>query len=131
MNRIQFIKQLFAGSALLLLPKTKIEKPVREIRLSSPDLAGFQYYQGPEIEPQLRQNNLLTLRREPTNPHDCYAIEVFQNNAKLGYLPRAENKVIARLMDQGVAVKARILKVDPEVYAYPKVKIKVFYETIK
>lgn len=130
MNRIDFLKSFFAGSALLLLPKTGAEKPVREIRLSSPYLAGFQYYQGPEIEPQLGESNLLTLKREPTNPHDCYAIEVFQNSAKLGYLPRAENKVIARLMDQGVEVKARILNVDPEVYAYRKVKMKVFYETI-
>jgi len=54
---------------------------------------------------------------------------VFQNNKKLGYLPRAENKVIARLMDQGVAVKARILKVEPEVYAYRKMKMNVLYET--
>ena len=129
MNRIDFLKSLFAGSTLLFLPKTGIEKPAREIRLSSPYLAGFQYYQGLEMEPQLRENNLLTLKREPTNPHDCYAIEVFQNNAKLGYLPREENKVIARLMDQGVAVKARILKVAPEVYAYRKVKMNVFYET--
>ena len=128
MNRIDFLKSLFAGSTLLFLPKNRIEKPAREIRLSSPYLAGFQYYEGPEIEPQLRENNLLTLKREPTNPHDRYAIEVFQNNTKLGYLPRAENKVIAWLMDQGVAVKARILKVDPEVYAYRKVKIITYYE---
>lgn len=130
MNRIDFIKSFFAGSVLLFLPKTGAERPVREIRLSSPYLAGFQYYKGPDIESRLNEDNLLTLKREPTNPHDCYAIEVFQNNDKLGYLPRTENKVIARLMDQGVEVKARILKVDPEVYAYRKVKMKVFYETI-
>ena len=129
MNRIDFLKSFFAGSALLFLPKTGVEKPVREIRLSSPYVAGFQYYQGAEVEPQLRENDMLTLKRESTNPHDCYAIEVFQNNAKLGYLPRVENKVIARLMDQGIAVKARILKIDPEEFASRKVKIKVFYET--
>jgi len=129
MKRIDFINSFFAGSLLLLLPKTEVPKPISEIRLSSPYLAGFQYYQGPEIEPQLHQNNLLTLKRELTNPHDCYAVEVFQNNDKLGYLPRTENKVIARLMDQGVEVKARILKVDQEEFAYRKVKMKVFYET--
>lgn len=129
MNRINFLKSLFSGSALLFLPKTGTEKSVRKIRLSSPYLAGFQHYQGPEIESQLSENNLLTLKREPTNQYDGYAIEVFQNNAKLGYLPRNENKVIARLMDQGVDVKARILCVDPEGSAYRKVKMNVFYET--
>lgn len=128
MNRIDFLKSLFAGSTLLFLPKTGIEKPAREIRLSSPYLAGFQYYQGLEMEPQLRENNLLTLKREPTNPHDCYAIEVFQNNAKLGYLPREENKVIARLMDQGVSVKAWIVKIKPEEHPSRRMKVKVFYE---
>ena len=129
MKRIDFLKSLFAGSTLLFLPKTVMDNPAHEIRLSSPYLAGFQYYQGPEIETQLRENNLLTLKREPTNPHDCYAIEVFQDNVKLGYLPRNENKVIARMMDQGVTVKARILEVDPEVYAYRKVKMNVFFDT--
>ncbi len=128
MNRINFLKSLFTGSALLFLPRTGAEKPVREIRLSSPYLAGFRYYQGFEIVTQLRENNLLTLKREPANTYDCYAVEVFKNNTKLGYLPRAENKVIARLMDQGVAVKAQILKVEPGVYAYRKVKMNVFYE---
>lgn len=130
MNRINLLQSLFTGSALLFSPRTGAEKPVREIRLSSPYLAGSRYHQGFEIVTQLRENILLTLKREPTNAHDCYAIEVFQNNTKLGYLPRAENKVIARLMDQGVAVKARILKVEPEVYAYRKVKMNVLYETI-
>lgn len=129
MNRIDFFKQFFAGTALLFLPKPEAAKPVNEMRLCSPYVAGFQYYRGPEIESQLHKNNLLTLKREPTNPHDCYAIEVFRDGDKLGYLPRAENKVIARLMDQGVEVKARILEVDRKAYNYQKVKVKVFYET--
>jgi len=33
------------------------------------------------------------------------------------------------MMDQGVTVKARILEVDPEVYAYRKVKMNVFFDT--
>lgn len=127
MNRIDFLKSFFAGSALLFLPRTGGEKLVREIRLSSPYVAGFQYYQGLEIEPQLQEDNLLTLKREPTNPYDCYAVEVYQNEAKLGYLPRAENKVIARLMDQGIAVKAKIEKIKPEEEPYRRIKAKIFY----
>lgn len=73
---------------------------------------------------------MLSLKREPQNPHDSYDVEVFRNDVKLGYLPREENKVIARMMDQGIEAKAIILKINPEVHAYRKVKMKVFYEGV-
>jgi len=56
MNRIDFLKHFFAGSFLLFLPGTEAPNRIREIRLNSPYLAGFQYYQGPEIENQLSEN---------------------------------------------------------------------------
>lgn len=130
MKRIDFLKQLIAGSALLFLPKPETAKQVSEIRLSSPYIAGFQYYHGPEIEALLRVNDMLSLKREPHNPHDCYAVEVFRNDVKLGYLPREENKVIARMIDQEMSLKGRIIKIKPEEHAYRKVKMKVFYEAV-
>lgn len=131
MNRIDFLKQLLLGGALLFVPKPSSEnvpKETREIRLSSPYIAGFQYYQGLELEQMLKENDGLILKREPQNTHDCYAIEVFTDSNKLGYLPREENKVIARMMDQGITVKGRIVKVNPEASPYRKVKMKLFYE---
>jgi len=131
MNRIDFFKQLFLGFAsLLLFRKSWGNVPNKrcEIRLCSPFIAGFQYYDGFETGHLLRINDRLSLKREPTNPHDCYAIEVFQGEAKLGYLPRHENKVVARMMDQGVSVKARIVDIDHEASYYNRIKMKVFYE---
>ncbi|MDP3642358.1 MAG: HIRAN domain-containing protein [Bacteroidota bacterium] len=131
MNRIDFLKQLLLGGALLFVPKHSSEnvpKATKEIRLSSPYIAGFQYYQGVELEQMLKENDPLMLKRKAQNPHDCNAIEVFSGSSKLGYLPREENKVIARMMDQGLAVKARIVKVNTEEHPYRKVKMKVFYE---
>lgn len=128
MKRIDFLKQLIAGSALLFLPNPETAKRVSEIRLSSPYIAGFQYYHGPEIEALLNVDDILSMKREPHNPHDCYAVEVFRNDVKLGYLPREENKVIARMMDQGMTVKARIIKIKPEEHPYRRVKAEVFYE---
>lgn len=131
MNRIDFLKQLLLGGALLFVPKHSSEnvpEEKSEIRLSSPYIAGFQYYQGVEIEQMLKENDSLILKRESQNPHDCYAIEVFNGKNKLGYLPREENKVIARMMDQGISMKGRIVKVNPEASLYRKVKMKVFYE---
>jgi hypothetical protein len=78
----------------------------------------------------LKENDSLTLKRKPQNSHDCYAIEVYFGNNKLGYLPREENKVIARMMDQGMTLKGRIIKIKPEEHPYRRVKTDVFYEEI-
>ena len=133
MNRIDFLKQLLFGGALLFVPKPSLEnvsKEPKEIRLSSPYIAGFQYYQGVDVEQMLKENDCLILKRESQNVHDCYAIEVFSSSNKLGYLPREENKVIARIMDQGITVKGRIVQVNPEAYLSRKIKMKVYYEAV-
>lgn len=131
MNRIDFLKQLLLGGALLFVPKSSsgnLPKETSEIRLSAPYIAGFQYYEGVEVEQMLKENDSLILKRESQNTHDCYAIEVFCGNNKLGYLPREENKVIARMMDQGVTLKARIRNIDPDAHPFRRVKISVYSE---
>lgn len=131
MNRIDFLKQLLLGGALLFVSKPSSEnvpQATKEIRLSSPYIAGFQYYQGLELEQMLKENDSLILKREPQNMHDCYAIEVLSGSTKLGYLPREENKIIARMMDQGMTVKARIVKIKPEERPYRRVKMIVYQE---
>ena len=131
MNRIDFLKQVLLGGALLFVPKHSSEngpKATREIRLGSTYIAGFQYYRGIEMEQVMKENDCLILKREPQNPHDCYAIEVHFGSNKLGYLPREENKVIARMMDQGMTVKARIIKINPEEHPFRRIKVDVFYE---
>jgi hypothetical protein len=130
MNRSGFLRHLLAGSALLFLPGTGgTEKEVKDIRLSSPYVAGFQYYGGTEIGTFLNENDILLLKREPDNPYDCYAVEVFRDKVKLGYLPRNENMIIARMMDQGVIVKAMITGIDMEAHPCRMVKMKVFYQS--
>ena len=77
MKRTDFLRQLLAGSFLLFVPRTTTAASRTEIKLSSPYIAGFQYYQGTEIENKLQQDKLLTLKREPTNEYDKYAVEVY------------------------------------------------------
>ncbi|MCE5345865.1 MAG: HIRAN domain-containing protein [Bacteroidales bacterium] len=131
MNRIDFLKQLLVGGSSIFLSGSYVEKKAeekREVRLTSRYIAGFQYYRGAEIENQLRVNDSLVLKREPGNRHDCYAVEVYRGNDKLGYLPREENRVVARMMDQGIEVKGRITKINPESSEWHRVKMKVYYE---
>lgn len=131
MNRIDFFKNLFLGTTSLFVAKqltVSAPKEVKDIYLNSPHIAGFQYYKGEEIEKNLKENDILILKREPQNPHDYFAVEVFRDNAKLGYLPRSDNKLIARMMDQGLPLKAQIRHIDPDAHPYRRVKMRVYYE---
>jgi hypothetical protein len=132
MNRINFIRHLFLGGAAALAAKFasagNAEKAT-DVYLDSLYIAGFQYYKGAEAEMYFKEDDLLVLQRQPKNPHDYFAVEVYHGNNKLGYLPRTGNKVIARMMDQGVSLHAKIRSIDPDAHPYRKVKVRVYGES--
>lgn len=54
---------------------------------------------------------VLRLRREADNSHDADAVAVHTSEGlMLGYIPRAANTPIARLLDDGKVVRAEIVK---------------------
>lgn len=62
-----------------------------------------------ELEPFLRPGDRLELIRVPDNPSDPNAIKIFtQDRVKVGYVPRRENQILARLMDAGKLLYAKI-----------------------
>lgn len=128
MNRIDFLKRIFLGGASLLLVKNVAVKPVEktDVYLDSPYIAGFQYYKGLQLEPYLKEEDALTLKRDAKNKYDCYAVEVYRNEQKLGYLPRTDNKIIARMLDQGIRLNAKIRSIEPDTHPYRRVKIRVY-----
>lgn len=72
-------------------------------------VAGSMYYGAAEVWKRLAWGTPLRLKREPANPHDPLAIEVFtETGVKLGYLPRAVNRETAELMDRGGAPRADV-----------------------
>ncbi|HJX57593.1 MAG TPA: HIRAN domain-containing protein, partial [Thiobacillus sp.] len=80
------------------------------ILLQDSPLAGFQYHAGKALWPQMRVGDALTLIREPDNPHDARAVRVEWRGHKIGYVPRRENADVARLMDDGQTLVARIVR---------------------
>ena len=72
-------------------------------------LAGFVYYDGQAVWERLRTGDRLVLVREPTNPHDPNAVRIEWEGHMLGYVPRRENSDLARQMDHGARVEARIM----------------------
>jgi len=80
------------------------------ILLQDSPLAGFQYHAGKTLWPQMQVGDVLTLIREPGNLHDAKAVRVEWRGHKIGYVPRRENADVARFMDGGQALTARIVR---------------------
>jgi hypothetical protein len=85
----------------------------REIVLLTCDVAGTSYVDDTEaLEAELAPGGLLTCVREPHNRHDSLAIRLQTSGGhKAGYVPRASNEVIARLMDAGKVIRVRVTEV--------------------
>ncbi len=82
----------------------------RDILLLETHIAGTSYLDDPEgLATHINAGERLAMKREPTNEHDENAILIFtEQGEKAGYLPRAQNEVIARLMDAGKLIFAQI-----------------------
>jgi hypothetical protein len=111
---------------LLLAWKTAgaADVELHEILQVSP-LAGFQYHAGPALFALMSVGDRLTLRREPDNPYDSRAVRVEWRGSQIGYAPRADNVDVARLMDRGVALEARILQLQNSRDPWKRVLIEI------
>ena len=92
---------VFAGAAL------GAETSARIVVQHAP-LAGFVYYDGDAVWNEMRTGDRLTLAREPANAHDANAIRIQWRGHMLGYVPRKDNADLARQMDHGAPVEARV-----------------------
>jgi len=71
-------------------------------------LAGFRHYDGIEVWRDMKSGDRLELVREPENPYDAGAIRVEWRGRKLGYVPRRDNAAVARQLDRGTPLEARV-----------------------
>lgn len=95
-----------ALTALLAMPCTRAAEAVIIVQRSP--LAGFRHYAGGEVLRELKPGDGLELVREPANPYDANAVRVEWRGVTLGYVPRRDNAAVARQMDRGVALAARL-----------------------
>jgi len=88
-----------------------IPKPFeRDIFLFDTYVAETTHIEGiKELEPYLNINDKLDFFREPDNPYDKKAIVIKNaNGVKIGYVPKADNIIFARLMDAGKLLFGKI-----------------------
>lgn len=100
---------------------------IRVLVQSSP-LAGSQYYALGEFWREISVGDALDLIREPDNPHDPRAIRVEWRGHKLGYVPRAQNRVVAAALDAGDRLSARVSSLSDNKNPWQRVAFEVFIE---
>jgi hypothetical protein len=109
MKRRTFFKLLFGGlGAAVVAPALGAEG--RRVLIQKSPIAGFQFHSGEDVWPWLRVGQALELVRESWNIHDSNAIAVYYRGAQIGYVPRAENSAVARMMDRGERIEANIVE---------------------
>lgn len=102
---------LFAALPLLVVLPVQGGVGSHAVLQNSP-LAGFQYHAGRAVLVLLRVGGSLSLHREPDDPHDPRAVRIDWRGVPLGNVPRLDNPDLARLMDRGLEVQARILHLE-------------------
>ena len=122
---MRFARLALALGLLLGVSASATAETVKILVQSSP-LAGSQFYAVAEVWPQIRLGDRLTLIREPENRHDRKAVRVEWQGRQLGYVPRAENRAVARALDDGEALEARVSKLRQDPDPWRRVEFEVF-----
>lgn len=116
------ISLLIAG---LAISSGTCAESIRILVQSSP-VAGSQYYAVAKVWGEIKPGDRLTLTREPDNRHDRNAIRVDWNGQQLGYVPRAENRAVARALDAGERLDARVSRLRDDPNPWRRVEFEVY-----
>ena len=94
-----------------LSDKGKLLPFVQEVMLLHCNVAGTTFLELDDIEPTLKINQLLAMKRDPQNEHDNNAILIMtETGQKLGYIPRDKNEVLSKLMDAGKLLFGKLIQ---------------------
>ena len=100
--------RLVALALLFLSGEACGAEPSARIVVQHAPLAGFVYYDGDAVWNHIKTGDRLSLAREPANVHDANAVRIEWQGRMLGYVPRKDNADLARQMDHGANVEARV-----------------------
>lgn len=105
-NSGELVGLLHGKGGNLVVPKP-FEK---DIFLFDTHVAGTSHIEGiEELEPHLNIDDRLDFFREPDNRYDKEAIVIkTAEGVKIGYVPKQDNVIFARLMDAGKLLFGRI-----------------------
>ncbi len=120
--------RLAALLALALALAAPVHAADARIIVQQSPLAGFQYYEGQALWEMLRVGDPLALVREPRNAHDPNAVRIEWRGEMLGYVPRRENSDVARQIDRGAPVRARVVRLTAARNPWQRLEFEVYVE---
>jgi len=122
---------LLVGFAVALGAAAQETRVTASILLQESPLAGFQFHEGKQVWGELRVGDALQLVREPDNPYDARAVRVEWRGHLLGYVPRADNQAVARLLDAGTRLEARIVRLREKRDPWQRVLFEVYLDSLR
>lgn len=129
MLRRHFLRNLFCSATVAgVAPHLAQAAPKKRLLIQKTVINGMAYYQAKSAIEQLSYDDPVQLKREPGNPYDSKAIEVYWAQYKLGYIPRINNFALAKLLDQGETISACIAEIDPQRLPYGGLEIEITWE---
>jgi hypothetical protein len=112
---------LAVASALACAADTRAE-----VLLQTSLAAGLAHHEAKAVWDRLKAGDPLRLVREHDNAHDSNAVRVEWNGHALGYIPRGENEAVARQLDRGNPLEARIAEIGQYRNHRRKLSVEVF-----
>ena len=125
MQRRTLFKALFGGAGAAMIG-SRADTQDRTILVQQSPIAGFQYYRGEAIWPNLGVGKKLSLVRESFNEYDGDAVAVYFRNDKLGFVPQIENSAIAQMLDRGERLEATISNMVNDSDPWERVRMSIF-----
>jgi hypothetical protein len=127
MNRLSFLKTLLSLGAGALLPVNLVTH-YKKFYLLQCFVAGFRFYKGMDLLPDMQEGDLLDLVREPDNEFDKSAIALHWNGEKIGFIPKAENAFLSKLLDaEALELSAEIVHLNKVVKPWENLNIGLYF----
>ncbi len=97
------------------------------------NIAGFSFWEGCRAFNKLKIGTPLHLVRESDNKFDPYAVAIYYEDTKLGFIPRGENQLVAQLMDLGYdkIFDMRVQRICPEAHPERQIGVVLFFREAK
>ena len=106
MSPRQHLRAALAAAAITTAAPAPAAEAVIVVQRSP--LAGFRHYEAGEAWQHIAVGDRLQLVREGDNPYDANAVRVEWRGLKMGYVPQRDNAAVARQMDRGTVLEARV-----------------------
>ena len=127
MKRSDFLKRMISVIGFGTIPLNSLLIK-RKVYLLQCFVAGFRHYKGMDLLQEMEVNDFIELKREHHNLHDEFAIALYWQQEKIGFIPAEHNQTIARLLDaEALPILATITNLNRDVKPWENVAIAVYF----